>query len=121
MGQERKVIMDVFPVGICGCGHRDSENVPLYRLVNAVLQDFKGKVDVNIVEYGEHIDKAYLKLREILKNSGKERLLTLGLGPQLFRNLLPLIAIDGKIAFLVNLPSKEELYAKLNEALSGKA
>ncbi|MBO3842752.1 MAG: hypothetical protein FGF48_10125 [Candidatus Brockarchaeota archaeon] len=124
MGEEKqigKVVLDIFPTGICGCGQRERENVDLYRLVNAVLHDFKDKVVVNIVEYGTKIDEAFLKLNQILENSGKKKLSTLGLGPQLLRNLIPLIAINGKIAFAASVPSKEALYAKINEALNEKA
>jgi len=114
----KKVVIDVFPTGICGCGHRQHENVELFKLLKEALNDFKDQIEINIMEYGSNIDKAYSRLNEILVASGKKELTTLGLGAQLFRSLIPLIAIDGKIAFTTSVPSKEELYSKINEALS---
>lgn len=115
--QVKKVVIDVFPTGICGCGQRQSENTELFRLINDVLKDFKGKVEVNIMEYGTQINEAFSRLNQILENSGKKNLVSLGLGVQLLRSLIPLIAINGKIAFVSSVPSKDELYAKIKEAI----
>ncbi|MEM3693196.1 MAG: hypothetical protein QXI39_04155 [Candidatus Bathyarchaeia archaeon] len=109
--------IDVFPTGICGCGQRQSENVVLFNLMREVKRDFEGKVELNIMDYGTHIDEALLRLNQILEASGKGRLIELGLGAQLFRSLIPLIAINGKIAFAASVPSKEALYAKIKEAI----
>jgi len=113
----KKVVIDVFPTGICGCGQRHNENVELFRLLNNASKDFKGLVELNIMDYGLQIDKAYSKLNQILEASGRKRLTELGLGAQLFRSLIPLIAINGKIAFTVSVPNKEDLYGKINEAI----
>jgi len=113
----KKVILDIFPTGICGCGQRDAENARLFKLASDVLRDFKDKVEVNIVEYGTEIDKAFLKLNRILENSDKGKILSMGLGAQVFRSIIPMIAINGKIAFAASVPSREALYAKINEAL----
>lgn len=117
MSERRKVLIDVFPTGICGCGHRQRENVELFNLMKEVKRDFEGKVELNVVDYGTHIDEAFLRLNQILESSGKRRLTELGLGAQLFRSLIPLIAIDGKIAFTTSVPSKEALYARIREAV----
>ncbi|NHV98398.1 MAG: hypothetical protein HA496_01985 [Thaumarchaeota archaeon] len=113
----KKVVLDIFPTGICGCGQRDAENAPLFKLASDVLRDFKDKVEVNIMEYGTEIDKAFLRLNQILENSGKGRIVSMGLGAQVFRSIIPMIAINGKIAFAASVPSKEALYVKINEAL----
>jgi len=118
--QVKKVVIDVFPTGICGCGLRENENRELFRLINDVLKDFKGEVEVNIMEYGPHIDEAFSKLNQILENSGKKNLISLGLGAQLLRSLIPLIAINGKIAFVSSVPSKDALYAKIKEAIASQ-
>ena len=120
MGREqaKKVVIDVFPTGICGCGQRQSENTELFRLLKDVLRDFEGKVDLNVMDYGTQIDEAFSRLNQILENSGKKNLAALGLGAQLFRSLIPLIAINGKIAFAASVPKKEDLYAKIGEAMA---
>jgi endonuclease IV len=114
---EAKVVLDVFPTGICGCGQREGENAELFKLVREVKEDFKGLVTVNVAEYGTKIDEAFERLNEVLEASGKRRLANLGLGSQLFRTLIPLIAVNGKMAFVSEVPKKEELYAKINSAL----
>lgn len=115
--QVKRVVIDVFPTGICGCGQRQSENTELFRLLNDVLKDFKGKVDLNIMDYGTQINESFSRLNQILENSGKKSLVALGLGAQLFRSLIPLIAINGKIAFATSVPSKDDLYAKIKEVM----
>jgi len=118
MSERKKVLIDVFPTGICGCGHRQSENVELFNLMREVKRDFGEKVELNIIEYGASgIEAAFSRLNQILEASGKRRLTELGLGAQLFRSLIPLIAIDGRIAFTMRVPSKEALYSKIKEAL----
>jgi len=115
----KKVVIDVFPTGICGCGQRQNENVELFKLLNDAAKDYKGRVELNVMDYGLQIDKAYSKLNQILEASGKKNLAELGLGAQLFRSLIPLVAINGKIAFTVSVPGKGDLYAKIDEAIGG--
>jgi len=111
-----KVMLDVFPTGICGCGQREGENAELFKLLKEVKRDFPS-VTVNIAEYGTKIDKAFSRLNDILEKSGKEKLIKLGLGAQVFRSVIPLVAINGKIASLTEVPKKEALYAKIKVAL----
>ena len=111
-----KVTLDVFPTGICGCGQREGENAELFKLMKDVKRDFPS-VTVNIAEYGTKIDKAFSRLNDILEKSGKEKLIKLGLGAQVFRSVIPLVAINGKIASLTEVPKKETLYAKIKVAL----
>jgi hypothetical protein len=112
-----KVTLDVFPTGICGCGQREAENAELFKLIKSVKKDFSETVDINLAEYGTKIDAAVVRLNAILEASGKKRLANMGLGAQVFRSVIPLIALNGKIAFLSEVPKKEELYAKINSAL----
>ncbi|MBO3802457.1 MAG: hypothetical protein JTT11_01050 [Candidatus Brockarchaeota archaeon] len=112
-----KVVLDVFPAGICGCGQREGENAELFKLVREVKEDFKGKVEVNVAEYGTKIDEAFEKLNKVLEASGKRKLANLGLGSQLFRTLIPLVALNGKMAFVAEVPKKEALYAKIEAAM----
>jgi len=113
----KKVKLDVFPTGICGCGHREGENTELYKLIKDVKKDFPDIVTVNIAEYGVKIDKAFSRLNEILEASGKKKLAQLGLGAQVFRSIIPLVAINGKMAFVSEVPKKEALYAKIKSAM----
>jgi len=111
-----KVTLDVFPTGICGCGQREGENAELFKLLKEVRRDFP-TVTVNIAEYGTKIDQAFSKLNEILESSGKKKLIKLGLGAQVFRSVIPLVAINGKIASVSEVPKKEVLYAKIKSAM----
>ena len=113
----RKVALDVFPTGICGCGQREAENAELFKLIKSVKKDFSETVDINLAEYGTKIDLAVARLNAILEASGKKKLASMGLGAQVFRSVIPLIALNDKIAFLSEVPKKEELYAKINSAL----
>ena len=112
----RKVKLDVFPTGICGCGQREAENSELFKLLKDVKKDFPS-ITVNIAEYGTKIDKAFSRLNEILESSGKKKLVRLGLGAQVFRSVIPLVAINGKIASVSEVPKKTELYAKIKSAM----
>jgi len=111
-----KVTLDVFPTGICGCGQREGENAELFKLLKEVKRDFP-TITVNIAEYGTKIDKAFSRLNEILESSGKKKLVRLGLGAQVFRSVIPLVAINGKIASVSEVPKKEALYAKIKSAM----
>jgi len=115
-----KVTLDVFPTGICGCGQREGENAELFKLLKEVKRDFPA-VTVNIAEYGTKIDQAFSKLNEILESSGKKKLIKLGLGAQVFRSVIPLVAINGKIASVSEVPKKEALYARIKSAMKGPA
>ena len=115
--KKEKVVLDVFPTGICGCGQREGENAELFKLIKAVKKDFPDDVTLNLAEYGVKIDAAVSRLNEILEANGKTKLAKLGLGAQVFRSIIPMIAINDKIAFLSEVPKKEELYAKINSAL----
>jgi hypothetical protein len=112
----QKVKLDVFPTGICGCGQREGENAELYKLMKEVKRDFPA-VTVNIAEYGTKIDEAFEKLNAILEKSGKKKLVKLGLGAQVFRSVIPLVAINGKIASVTEVPKKKDLYAKIKAAM----
>ncbi|MGQ9514952.1 MAG: hypothetical protein ACUVTL_07900 [Thermoproteota archaeon] len=112
-----RVMIEVFPTGLCGCGQREEENVELFKLVRDVKKDFGDTATINIMEYGTKIDSSFKRLNEILEASGKKKLSDMGLGAQLFRSLIPMIAINGKIAFASEVPKKEELYAKINHAM----
>jgi len=112
----KKVKLDVFPTGICGCGQREAENAELFKLLKEVKKDFP-TITVNIAEYGTKIDKAFSRLNEILEASGKKKLVRLGLGAQVFRSVIPLVAINGKIASVSEVPKKEALYAKIKSAM----
>ena len=112
----KKVKLEVFPTGICGCGQREAENAELFKLMKDVKKDFPA-VTVNVAEYGTKIDVAFEKLNAILEKSGKKKLIKLGLGAQVFRSVIPLIAINGKIASVTEVPKKEELYAKIEAAM----
>jgi len=112
----QKVTLDVFPTGICGCGQREGENTELYKLMKGVKKDFPS-VTVNIAEYGTKIDEAFSRLNEILEVSGKKKLVKLGLGAQVFRSVIPLVAINGKIASVSEVPKKTELYTKIKTAM----
>jgi len=111
-----KVTLDVFPTGICGCGQREGENAELFKLLKDVKRDFP-TITVNIAEYGTKIDEAFSRLNEILEGSGKKKLVRLGLGAQVFRSVIPLVAINGKIASVSEVPKKEALYAKIKSAM----
>jgi len=111
-----KATLVVFPTGICGYGQREGENAELFKLMKDVKRDFP-TITVNIAEYGTKIDKAFSRLNEILETSGKKKLIKLGLGAQVFRSVIPLIAINGKIASVSEVPKKEALYAKINVAM----
>jgi len=113
----RKVTLDVFPTGICGCGQREGENTELYKLMKGVKKDFPDGVVVNIAEYGTKIDAAFAKLNDILDASGKKKVTQLGLGAQVFRSVIPVVAINGKLAFVSEVPKKEALYAKIKTAM----
>jgi hypothetical protein len=108
----QKVTLDVFPTGICGCGQREAENAELFKLMKDVKKDFPA-ITINIAEYGTKIDEAFAKLNTILEKSGKKKLIKLGLGAQVFRSVIPLIAINGKIASVTEVPKKKDLYAKI--------
>ena len=112
----QKVLLDVFPTGICGCGQREGENAELFKLMKEVKRDFP-TVTVNIAEYGTKIDKAFSRLNEVLESSGKKKLVKLGLGAQVFRSVIPLVAINGKIASITEVPTKENLYSKIKVAM----
>jgi len=112
----QKVMLDVFPTGICGCGQREAENAELFKLMKDVKKDFPA-ITINIAEYGTKIDEAFAKLNAILEKSGKKKLIKLGLGAQVFRSVIPLIAINGKIASVTEVPKKTELYAKIKSAM----
>jgi len=111
-----KVTLDVFPTGICGCGQREGENAELFKLLKDVKRDFP-TVTVNIAEYGTKIDEAFSRLNDILESSGKKKLIKLGLGAQVFRSVIPLVAINGKIVSVSEVPKKEALYAKIKSAM----
>ena len=112
----KKLTLDVFPTGICGCGQREGENAELFKLLRDVKRDFP-TVTVKIAEYGTKIDEAFSRLNEILEGSGKKKLVRLGLGAQVFRSVIPLVAINGKIASVSEVPKKEALYAKIKSAM----
>jgi len=112
----KKLTLDVFPTGICGCGQREGENAELFKLLKDVKRDFP-TITVNIAEYGTKIDEAFSRLNEILEGSGKKKLVRLGLGAQVFRSVIPLVAINGKIASVSEVPKKEALYAKIKSAM----
>jgi len=114
MGQ---VVLDVFPTGLCGCGRRREENEKLFALLREVKRDFGDRVDIRVAKYGENLLEAQRKLAEILEASGKKRVVEMGLGPQVMRSLIPIIAINGKIAFVTSVPTKEELYEKIRASL----
>ena len=112
-----KAVLDVFPTGLCGCGRRREENERLFELLREVKRDFGDAVEIHVVEYGDKILEAQKKLARILEASGKKRVVEMGLGPQVMRNLIPIIAINGKIAFVTTVPDKEALYQKIREAV----
>ncbi len=114
MGQ---VLLEVFPTGLCGCGRRREENERLFTLLREVKKDFGERVEIRVAEYGEKLLETQKRLAEILEASGKKRVVEMGLGPQVMRSLIPIIAINGKIAFVTSVPEKEELYERIRSAL----
>lgn len=112
-----RVILEVFPVGLCGCGRRREENERLFALLREVKRDFGELVEIHVAEYGDKLLETQKRLAEILEASGKKKVVEMGLGPQVMRSLIPIIAINGKIAFVTNIPEKEELYEKIRRAL----
>ncbi|MBS7617969.1 hypothetical protein KEJ25_05100 [Candidatus Bathyarchaeota archaeon] len=111
-----QVLLEVFPTGLCGCGRRREENEKLFALLRETKKDFGERVEIRVAEYGEKLLETQKRLAEILEASGKKRVVEMGLGPQVMRSLIPIIAINGKIAFVTSVPGKEELYERIRAA-----
>ncbi len=113
--------MNVFPaLPSCSCGPScgsscgspagDTDpNEELLQRVKEVKENIGNSVKTEIASYitQTHAYSAISKLNQILESSGKKELVATW--PYVYTYLLPLIAINDKIAFAGKVPSKQEL------------